>query len=99
MEANNALNLKNLVTVEETLASCAVRSSYDMKASLILVFTHTQRTVQILAKHMPKCPILVVTPNAWVANQTLLMRGTFSMIVGSLISSSTLIQKVIHEAN
>ena len=93
------LNLKNLVTVEETLAHCAVRSSFDMKASLILVFTHSCSTTQILSKHKPRCPILVVTPNSWVANSTLLHRGTFSMIVGSLVSSSTLLQKVIHEAN
>ena len=53
----------------------------------------------LLTKHKPRCPILVVTPNSWVANSTLLLRGTFSMIVGSLVSSSTLIQKVIHEAN
>ena len=91
MEQDENLNLKALVTVEETLAHCAVRSSFDMKASLILAFTHSSHTAQILVKHKPRCPILVVTPNSWVANSTLLHRGTFSMIVGSLVSSSTLL--------
>ena len=69
-----------------------------MKASLILAFTYSSLTAMLLTKHKPRCPILVVTPNSWVANTTLLFRGTFSMVVGSLVSSSTLIQKVIHEA-
>lgn len=99
LQSNEALNLKELVTVEETIAHCAVRSSFDLKASLILAFTHSARTAQMLSKHFPRCPVLVVTPNSWVANATLLHRGTFSMIVGSLVSSSTLLQKVIHEAN
>ena len=70
-----------------------------MKASLILAFTHSARTTEILTKHKPRCPILVVTPNTWLANAVLLHRGTFSMVVGSLVSSSTLLQKVIYEAN
>ena len=87
------------MTVEETIAHCAVRSSFDMKASLILAFTHSARTAEILTKHKPRCPILVVTPHTWLANAVLLHRGTFSMVVGSLISSSTLLQKVLYEAS
>ena len=92
------MKLGDLVTVEETIASCAVRSSYDLKATLILAFTHSGRTASLLAKHKPRCPVLVVTPNEWAANTTLFHRGTFSMIVGSLVSSSTLLQKVLYEA-
>ena len=44
IESNENFNIQNLVTVEETLAHCAVRSSFDMKASLILAFTHSSRT-------------------------------------------------------
>ena len=44
LQTDATLNLKQLVTVEETLAHCAVRSSYDLKASLILAFTHSART-------------------------------------------------------
>ena len=91
--------MNDLVTVEETIAHCAVRSSYDLKASLILAFTHSGRTASILAKHKPRCPILVVTPNAWAANTTLMHKGTFSMIVGSLVNSGTLLQKVLYQAS
>ena len=44
LEAEKRLSLKDLITVEETIAHCAVRSSFDMKASLILAFTHNGRT-------------------------------------------------------
>ena len=92
------ISLSDLVTVEHTIASCAVRSSYDLKATLILAFTHSGRTASLLAKHKPRCPVLVVTPNEWAANTTLFYKGTFSMIVGSLVSSGTLLQKVLYEA-
>ena len=65
---DSSLNLAQLVTVDETLAHCAVRSSFDMKASLILAFTYSTSTAMLLTKHKPRCPILVVTPNLWVAN-------------------------------
>jgi len=98
LQAEHTLSLKDLITVEDTLASCAVRSSYDLKASLILAFTHSGKTVSLLAKQKPQCPVLVVTPNEWAAKQTMLLRGTFSMLVGSLVSSAPLLQKVLHEA-
>ena len=91
LATNSAMNIGLLVTVEETIAHCAVRSSFDMKASLILAFTHSSRTAQLLIKHKPRCPILVVTPNTWLASSVLMHRGTFSMVVGSLVSSSTLL--------
>ena len=56
----------NLVTVEETIAHCAVRSSYDLKASLILAFTHSGRTASILAKHKPRCPSLFRLPGEFL---------------------------------
>lgn len=99
LENEQRLTLKDLITVEETIAHCAVRSSFDMKASLILAFTHNGRIAQILSKHKPRCPILVVTPNTWLANAVMLHRGVFSMVVGSLVSTQTLLQKVIYEAN
>ena len=86
------------MTVEETIASCAVRASFDLKASLILAFTHSGYTATLLAKHKPRCPVLVVTPHEWAAHSILAHRGTFSMIVGSLVNSGPLLQKVLNKA-
>lgn len=48
-----------------------------------------------MAKHKPKCPVMAVTPNEWAAKSMLLHRGVYSMVVGSLIGSDTLITKVL----
>lgn len=84
-----------LWTPEEAIASCAVKASFDVKASLIIVFTHTGITARKIAKHKPKCPVLAVTPNEWAARGVLLHRGVHSMLVGSLVGSDTLINKVL----
>lgn len=87
-----------MISTEETISSCAVKASLDIKAGLIIVFTHSGLTARKVAKHKPKCPVLAVTPNDWAAKSLLVHRGVFSMIVGSLIGSNTLLHKVLEEA-
>ena len=86
------------MTIEETIASCAVRASFDLKAALILAVTHSGKTAQLLAKHKPMCPVLVVTPHEWAAHSILLHKGTFSMTVGSLVNSHIMVQKMMQVA-
>jgi pyruvate kinase len=45
----------NLLSTEETISSCAVKASFDVKAGLIIVFTHSGFTARKVAKHKPKC--------------------------------------------
>ena len=75
-----------------------MKASFDVKASLIIVFTHSGITARKVAKHKPKCTVLAVTPNEWAAKGVLLHRGVNSMLVGSLVGSDTLINKVLEEA-
>lgn len=42
--------------------------------------------------------VLAVTPNEWAAKAVLLHRGLEAMMVGSLVGSDTLINKVLEEA-
>lgn len=65
---------------------------------MIIVFTHSGLTARKVAKHKPKCPVLAVTPNDWAAKSILIHRGCFSLVVGSLIGSDTLTNKVIEQA-
>jgi pyruvate kinase len=51
----------------DAIASCAVKASFNVKASLIIVFTHSGLSARKIAKHAPKCPILAVSPNDWAA--------------------------------
>ena len=69
-----------------------------MQASLIIVFTHSGLTARKVAKHKPKCPVFAVTPNDWAAKCVLIHRGVYSCLVGSLIGSDTLINKVLEMA-
>jgi pyruvate kinase len=94
-EANPYKLSHELWTTEETISSCAVKASFDVKASLIIVFTHSGLTARKVAKHKPKCPVFAVTPNDWASRSVLLHRGVYSMVVGSLIGSDTLINTVL----
>lgn len=53
----------------------------------------------MVAKHKPKCPVFAVTPNEWASKSVLIHRGVYSMVVGSLIGSDTLINKVLEMAH
>ena len=88
-----------MLPFEEAIASCAVKASFDSRASLIIVFTHSGLTARKVAKHKPKCPILAVSPNDWAAKSLLVHRGVHSMLVGSLVGSDTLVHKVLEEAH
>jgi pyruvate kinase len=44
---------KELFSTEETISSCAVKASFDIKASLIIVFTHSGITARKIVKHKP----------------------------------------------
>lgn len=87
--------MPELWSTEDTISSCAVKASFDVKASLIIVFTYSGITARKVAKHKPKCPVMAVTPNDWAAKSMLINRGVYSMVVGSLIGSDTLINKVL----
>ena len=63
---------EDLVAAEEIVSGCAVKASFDIRARLIVVFTHSGLTVRKIAKHKPKCPILAVSPNEWVCKALLI---------------------------
>ncbi len=90
--------INQLWSTEDSISSCAVKASFDVKASLIIVFTHSGLTARKVAKHKPKCPIISVTPNDWAAKSLLINRGVHSLVVGSLIGQDTLTSKVMEQA-
>jgi pyruvate kinase len=60
------------------ISNCAVKASFDSKASLIVVFTHNGLSALLIAKFKPKSPILAVTSNHSTANGLMLARGIFT---------------------
>ncbi|KAF5832362.1 pyruvate kinase [Dunaliella salina] len=77
----------------ESITSSAVRAAEKSRASLILVFTHTSRAAQLVAKYRPPMPILTLVVPRLMSNglkwrlegksharQCLLTRGLLPML-------------------
>lgn len=95
----------------ESLASSAVRTADKIGASLIVVYTHTGRTAQLLAKYRPPMPILtLVVPNLlsdnihWRldgranARQCLLSRGILPMLSTPGHTENVMLQEAVKSA-
>ncbi|KAL2345163.1 hypothetical protein Fmac_006448 [Flemingia macrophylla] len=77
----------------ESIASSAVRAAIKVKASVIICFTSSGRAARLIAKYRPTMPVIsVVIPHlmtnqlkwsfsgAFVARQSLIVRGLFPML-------------------
>lgn len=53
----------------ESIASSAVRAADRVGASLIVVYTHTGKTAQLVAKYRPPMPILTLVVPHLVSDQ------------------------------
>lgn len=49
------------MNISEAISNCAVKSSYEMNAKLIIVFTNSGYSAKLVQKYKPKCPILAVS--------------------------------------
>merc|ERR1712023_340316 len=77
----------------EALSSSAVKASNDLNAAFIVALSSTGYTSRMVAKYRPACPILTVTANDQTARQTLVSRGQYPIIVGSMVGSDAIISK------
>lgn len=80
-------------SVTETITSSAVKTAYDLNASLILCLTETGRTARMVCKYRPVNPIVCVTSNEGTARQLLIHRGAFPIVVGSMFGQESLIAR------
>jgi pyruvate kinase len=83
------------VSVTEAIASSSVRATFDLKAALIIVLTETGTTARLVAKYRPHSPIITVTSSEQTARQSLVSRGLFPLLVGSMVGSDSLINRVL----
>lgn len=67
-------------SVEEVCAMCAVRTSLDLDASAIIVLSATGETARLVSKYRPKCPILMVSRNAFASRHSHLSRGVYPFV-------------------
>jgi len=72
----------------ESVASSAVKTAFDIGASLILVLTESGVTSELIAKYRPGVPIISLTTSNTVARQVQgLIKNTHSFVLPSGLSS------------
>eukprot|EP00002_Diphylleia_rotans_P032786 TRINITY_DN6916_c0_g3_i1.p1 TRINITY_DN6916_c0_g3~~TRINITY_DN6916_c0_g3_i1.p1 ORF type:complete len:501 (-),score=128.40 TRINITY_DN6916_c0_g3_i1:22-1524(-) len=91
-------NAKQPISISESIASSAVKSSWDLNAKLIIVLTDTGASGRLVSKFRPQCPILCVTRSEDVARRLLLHRGCFPYLTHSITNSDAVFQRVIDKA-
>jgi pyruvate kinase len=68
-------------TIVESIASSAVKTSWDLNASLVLALTESGLTPRLLSKYNPHVAILCVTPHPKTARQCLISKAVIPLLV------------------
>eukprot|EP00948_MAST-09A_sp_MAST-9A-sp1_P001175 g1175.t1 len=90
------MNIFGKMTTPEAITSSAVKTAMDMRADAIIVLTDSGNTARLVAKYRPVQPILVLTANAVVANQTNgWLRSVHAKCIGSMIGTDSILQRAI----
>jgi len=86
------------VPIPDTIASSAVKTSWDLEAKLILCLTETGNTARLVSKYRPACPILSVTSSAKVARQLTVCRAVVPYVVESMKGTDQIITNALDYA-
>jgi pyruvate kinase len=81
------------ISVAEAIASNAVKTSWDVHATLIIVLTQSGNSALAISKYRPIAPVLAVTSDEMVARQCQIMRGIYPLVVDEMANSSNIIHK------
>jgi len=68
-------------SITDSVASSAVKTSWDLNASLIIALTESGSTARLVAKYRPHIAILCVTPHPKVSRQSLVSRGVIPLLL------------------
>lgn len=83
------------ISVAEAISANAVKTSWDVHATLIIVLTETGNTAQSIAKYRPIAPVLAVTANPQVARQCQVLRGIYPFVVDQMSGTNNIIHKAM----
>ncbi len=84
--------------VSDSIASSAVKTAWDVDATLIVALTESGNVVRSIAKYRPHTMILAITENPRVASQLLLSRASLPLLVDSMKSSEELVAFALDRA-
>jgi len=86
------------LSMGESVASSAVKTSIDIKARLIMVMSDSGKMANYVAKFRPGVSVLCLTPDLTAARQASgLMLGMHTILVDSLEDADELISEVSYE--
>jgi len=90
---NNAImTLGTTISVPESVASSAVKSSWDINAPMIICLSDSGATCRFVSKYRPHTIILCITANARTARQVALSRSAIPLLVESMVNTEKLIE-------
>lgn len=86
------------LSIGESIASSAVKTSLDVGAKLIIVLSDSGKMANYVAKFRPAIPVLMVTPSLVAARQASgLLLGMHTILVDTLQKTDTLIDELLYE--
>lgn len=86
------------INVADSVASSAVKTSWDLQASLIVALSKSGNTARLVSKYRPHCPILAITCERRVATTLLITRGVNPYLVEEIAGAEVTAEKGISKA-
>ncbi|KAJ1561744.1 hypothetical protein HK405_002984, partial [Cladochytrium tenue] len=83
------------ISISEAVASSAVKTSWDVHATLIIALTQSGNTAQAIAKYRPIAPVLAVTSSPQVARQCQVLRGIYPLLVTNMGGTENLVHRAM----
>ncbi|KAI8928680.1 pyruvate kinase [Entophlyctis helioformis] len=83
------------ISVAEAIAASAVKTSWDVHATLVIVLTQTGAAALNVSKYRPIAPVLAVTASPQAARQCQVLRGIYPLVVESMEGTENIIHRAM----
>ena len=84
LDKYGAISYENEMTVTEAIARGAVEAAENLNAKAIIVLTESGSTARNIRKSFPTAKIIALTTNETTANQLMLSRGVYPVVVNEV---------------
>ena len=85
------------LSIAETIASSAVKTAEELKASMIITLTESGFTARLISKYKTKTPLLVITQHKQTARQLQITRGIKTRVVDSILGTDNIVKSVLRD--